>query len=176
VLRISALIEGFYDTGSNMMISDTVRTYLRNTSSPYGLVDSSKNVLNSSGVSNFKYTQTNNGTAYYLVVKHRNSIESWSKNGIHLIADTTNYDFTTDSAKAYGDNMAHKGTKWCIFGGDVNQDGIVDLTDLTLIQNDVTNFVSGYVNTDITGDQVVDLTDETLAYNNSSNFVSVISP
>jgi hypothetical protein len=58
----------------------------------------------------------------------------------------------------------------------VNQDGAVDLTDLSFIDNDSYNFVFGYVVTDLNGDNAVDLSDAAIADNNAFNFVSVVRP
>lgn len=62
------------------------------------------------------------------------------------------------------------------YSGDVNQDGTVDATDLSMIDNDAYNFVTGYVKTDLTGDNFVDATDAAIADNNAANFVSVVRP
>jgi hypothetical protein len=86
------------------------------------------------------------------------------------------YDFTDNITKAYGSNMAPVGTKFGLFSGDVTQDGTVDATDVSLIDNDAVNFVSGYVVTDITGDNFVDASDFSIADNNAANFVSVSRP
>jgi hypothetical protein len=66
--------------------------------------------------------------------------------------------------------------RFAIFGGDVNQDGTVDATDVSTIDNDASNFISGYVVTDLTGDDFVDGTDFSIADNNAANFVSVVRP
>ena len=63
-----------------------------------------------------------------------------------------------------------------IYGGDVNQDGVVDATDAGAIDNDAFNFVTGYVSTDLTGDNVVDASDAAITDNNAFNFVSKITP
>ena len=42
---------------------------------------------------------------YYLVIKHRNSIETWSSTPVSLLPDVISYDFSTTSSQAYGDNM-----------------------------------------------------------------------
>ena len=79
-LNLTALIEGFYTpTTEAAMIPDTVTVELRNTSSPWGLVDKAKTVLNSSGFGTLNYLFAQNAANYYLAVKHRNSIETWSK-------------------------------------------------------------------------------------------------
>lgn len=68
--------------------------------------------------------------------------------------------------------MILKAGKYCQYNGDVNQDGIIDLTDLIQVYNDGSNFTSGYVVTDVNGDRFVDLTDVTIAYNNAAIFVA----
>ena len=180
-LNLTALIEGFYD-GSNM-VSDTVTVELRSTSPGYTLVDQTKVVLNTSGNNaavNF-FTATD-ATNYYIVVKHRNSIETWSANPQSFSGGTLSYDFTSSSGQAYGSNMIQKNTKWCIFGGDMTsstpgvKDGLVDGSDLAAVDNDNTNFVTGYVDTDLTGEQIVDGSDLAIVDNNNTAFVGKIVP
>jgi hypothetical protein len=89
------------------------------------------------------------------------------------------YDFTTTASQAFGSNMIQvdaSPVRFAIFGGDVNQDGTVDATDVSTIDNDASNFISGYVVTDLTGDDFVDGTDFSIADNNAANFVSVVRP
>lgn len=178
-LNLKAVIQGFYNSSINKMsIKDTSRVYLRSYVSPYPLIDSSKTVMDSvtfKGLCFFNNAPT--GT-YYLVVKHRNGIETWSKNnGENLVKGTlTNYDFTNDSSKAYGSNQIKKGSIYCIYNGDSDHDGIIDATDVSLIDNDATNGTSGYVSTDLTGDNYVDADDQSVVDNNSLISVTVITP
>ena len=72
-------IQGFYNSGSDDMVGDTVKVYLRNNSSPYAVVDSATAFVNSSGQGTFTFSNAVNGTPYYLELVHRNSIETWSK-------------------------------------------------------------------------------------------------
>ena len=69
-----------------------------------------------------------------------------------------------------------KGSKYCIYSGDVNQDGTVDITDMVLIDNDSYNFAGGYLSTDVTGDGTVDITDMVIVDNNSYKFVGKVVP
>ena len=62
------------------------------------------------------------------------------------------------------------------YSGYVNQDGYIDLTDVTLISNDANDFLTGYIVTDLNGDGFADLSDLTIAFNNAINFVSVVRP
>jgi hypothetical protein len=58
----------------------------------------------------------------------------------------------------------------------VNQDGIIDGSDGSLVDNDSFNFVTGYVATDLNGDGIVDGSDYLIADNNSAAFIGVIRP
>ena len=72
--------------------------------------------------------------------------------------------------------MKLKGSMWCVFSGDVNQDGVVDLTDVSLTDTDSLNFVIGYKATDVNGDNIVDISDVLIVDINNLNFVSEIRP
>ncbi|MGB3016197.1 MAG: dockerin type I domain-containing protein, partial [Ignavibacteria bacterium] len=178
-LDLTMFIEGFYNSGSNAMTEDTVTVYLRNNSSPYAVTDSSKAFVNSSGQGTFIFSNAVNGVNYFIQLKHRNSIETWSKTAQQFTASALSYNFSTANTQAFGDNLIQVDTspiRFAIYGGDVNQDGTVDATDVSTIDNDASNFVSGYVVTDLTGDEFVDGTDFAIADNNAANFVSAITP
>jgi hypothetical protein len=169
-LLLKCLIEGFYNGTS--MIPDTVTVELHNTATPYASIASSKGVLDSSGLGTFNFSGAVNGTSYFIVVKHRNAVETWS---IASIISST-YDFTSAQSQVYGNNMILKGSKWCIYSGDVSQDGQVSFSDLMAVDNDNTNFITGYTYTDLTGDNQVTFSDLILVDNNNTNFVSKVIP
>ncbi|MDQ3019531.1 MAG: S8 family serine peptidase [Bacteroidota bacterium] len=176
-LNLTSLIEGRYDEQTNTIPGDTVKVYLRTTISPFPIVDLAKVNLNSSGTALITFNEAENGINYYLQFKHRNSLETWSKSGQSFPANSTLiYNFTTDSAKAFGNNLKKVGVKWVIYTGDVNQDGSVDISDLAMIDNDAGNFASGYIDTDLNGDNFADIADLSLADNNAANFVTVMRP
>jgi Domain of unknown function (DUF2341)/Kelch motif len=168
-LTLTALIEGLYN--GTLMVSDTVTVELHNATSPYSLIESHKGILNTAGVGTFTFTTVVNGTNYYILVKHRNGLETWSAGGNSFSSYALSYDFTTSQNKAYGSNLVQKGTKWCIYSGDINHDGLVDLSDLITIDNDNANNVTGYVNTDVNGDGIVNQSDMLIVYNNNKNYV-----
>lgn len=180
-LGIKVIPEGFYDDGLNRLnMKDTVKAYLKadDGNGFYLSIDSANAVIDSiTFTGNFKFINAPSGT-YYIVIRHRNSIETWSKvNGEALVKGSISaYDFTDAQNKAFGNNMILKGTKWCIYSGDVNQDGVVDLGDLISIDNDAYNFATGYLTTDLNGDSNVDLFDMIICDNNSYNFVGAITP
>lgn len=176
ILHLTLMMEGFYNPGSGILISDTARVYLRNISAPYAIVDSAKAFLNSSGNADFSFANAANGTPYYIAAIHRNSIETWSAGGNSFSSNSMTFNFTSSAAQAYGSNQKLAGTKWTIFSGDVNLDGVIDGSDSQLIDNDAYNFTTGYVVTDVNGDEIIDGSDATITGNNSDNFVSKITP
>jgi hypothetical protein len=170
VLTLTALIEGLYD--GSVMTPDTVTVELHNIASPYTLVETQKGILNSAGVGSFIFKTALNGTSYYLMLKHRNAIETWSSAGNTFVSSALSYNFTTSQSQAYGNNLVLKGGKYCIYSGDATQDGTVDLSDLIAVDNDNANFTTGYTATDLNGDSTVDLSDLILCDNNNVAFVS----
>jgi hypothetical protein len=179
VLNLNAVIEGFYDDVSGLMVPDTAKLYLRMGTSPYAIVDSSKSVIGSNSSAVFNFTNIFNGTPYYLVMTHRNSIETWSGTTQSFSSNSLSYDFTNSVNKAYGSNMQQVDAsplKYGIFSGDVDRNGNTDLDDILQIHNEAINFSAGYIVTDITGDNITELEDLLIAYNNSSAFVAMVRP
>ncbi len=156
--------------------NENISVHLRSSTTPYQEVDVASGVLDSAGNVNLNYTQPVSGVSYFIVVKHRNSIETWSATPQTFSAGNINYDFTTGLNKAYGNNMVLSIGKACLYTGDVNQDGIIDITDISLIDNDAFNFVTGNVVTDLNCDGIVDGNDIIYADNNALNFIGVMHP
>lgn len=81
------------------------------------------------------------------------------------------------SNNAYGNNQKEvEPGVWAIYSGDINQDGVVDFFDQVTLDNDLSNFASGYVVSDLNGDAVVDFFDQVVLDNNVQLFVAVVSP
>ena len=178
-INITVIPQGFYNLSIlKLNMRDTVTAYLLNATSPYMIVDTARAVLDSvTFTGQFNFANTPDGM-YYIVIKHRNTIETWSKAGGENITGSVimNYDFTSTASKAYGSNMVLTGSKYCIYSGDVNQDGIVDASDLSTVENDANNSLDGYVSTDVTGDSFVDASDISIIENNSSLGISTAAP
>jgi hypothetical protein len=176
---LSGFIEGSYNPNTNMMKADTVRIYLRSGSSPYNLIDSSRVRLGNGGNGFCEFLNTANFVSYYIQIKHRNSLETWSSSTIQFTSQYQSYQFWNDAAKAYGNNMAHVDDtpiRYAFYSGDVNQDGSIDLSDVVLISNDASEFKTGFIVTDINYDDITDLSDILITMNNSSAFVSLMRP
>lgn len=114
-----------------------------------------------------------NGTGYYLDIKSRSHLRTYSASLQNFTGDNLVYDFKTSSSQAYGFNMILDGSEYAFYGGDVNQDGIIDGVDGLFIDNDAAVFVTGCnLSTDINNDGIVDGSDTVIQDNNALNFVS----
>lgn len=174
--------EGFYNSSTdNLNKKDTVTVCLRKLTSPYDIVDSARSVIDSVNFTgSFLFSNAPSGI-YYLQVIHRNCLETWSKAGgeAYTAGTVFNYDFTSSSSQAYGNNMVQADSSpvnFGIFSGDVNQDDHIDLLDVIMVYNDVTINVAGYRNSDINGDDMTDEIDLMFVSNNSNKFVSIMRP
>lgn len=114
--------------------------------------------------------------SYYIVVKHRNSIETWNSSPVSFSGQLISYDFSTSAGQAYGGNLRLIAGKYVIYGGDVTQDDLVDSADITPVDNDSGNFETGYLVTDANGDGSVDTADMTILDNNSSEYIATVTP
>lgn len=178
-LNLAAIIEGFYDASTDLMVSDTVTVTLRDTISPFAVVDTCSAILSSSGTGTFIFPNAQNGRSYYLQVTHRNSIETWSVITTPFISGSLSYNFSNAITKSYGNNMKQVDITpevFAFFSGDVNQDGAIDAADLSQVENDASYSVSGYVHSDVNGDDFVDAADLSIVENNSSLGVNALTP
>ena len=147
--NLTMFIEGFYNSSNDIQVSDTVKVYIRSSVSPFAKVDSSKAVLNSSGSGIFSFSNVVNKTGYYIQISHRNSIETWSKNVQSFSGGNLNYNFSSATTQAFGNNMKQIDTlplRFGIYSGDQNQDGIVDLNDVVNVNNASSVFTTGKYN------------------------------
>jgi len=175
-LFLKILPEGFYNTVTDKMIPDTVTVLIRNATAPFNVIDSIESIIDENGNGIFDSFNAFNSTYYYLTVKHRNSIETWSKSPVYYNGNILNYDFTTSANQAYGNNLKNVGTKFCIYSGDVNNDGEIELSDILEVFNSARDFGVGYLQQDVNGDGVIDLSDIGIVFNNTLLFVNLISP
>jgi hypothetical protein len=186
-LNVTAFLEGFY-TGSGTMTANLfnlgISTDDTETDSVQVNLWSAANlssatpdysvtaVLHTDGSLTAVFPGATLNNNYYVALKHRNSIETWSAEPV-TIASTGSYDFSTSLSSAYTDgfNDAMKsviGGKYAMYAGDVNQDGTVDVFDAQITDNGAANLLFGYDASDCNGDGSTDVLDLQLIDNNSS--------
>jgi len=114
--------------------------------------------------------------SYYIIIQHRNSIESWSASPVPFASSSITYDFTTEASRVFGSNQKQIQGIYCLFSGDINQDGIVDSGDIIRIENLEPSFAAGYLSEDLNGDGIVDSGDFILLDNNTRSFITTMTP
>ncbi len=120
------------------------------------------------------------GKYYYVAVKHRNTIETWSKNPV-LIKLNNYYNFSDSVNHSFGNGInppiKYIGSgKFAAYSGDINQDGSADVLDLQDVENDAYQFQFGYINSDCNGDGAADALDMQIIENNSMLFIYKARP
>ena len=154
-LNLKVYLEGFWNGMSQ--VSDSVTVYLANPTIPFAFMDSAKVILSTTGAVLVNFSKAPNGN-YFIVVNHRNHLETWSKLAQSFVTNAAvNYDFTTAANKAFGDNMKQVGSVWVLYGGDGNRDGSIDALDVFAFIGQFGN--SGYLSCDFNGDESVDALD-----------------
>jgi len=188
-LNLMVLLEGLY-AGSGMMnpamdengfhwggtIADKISVELRESNNYSSVAYSASNIdLNTNGTATVTFPSSISGM-YYITIRHRNCIETVSASPLSFAESAFSYAFDHES-KAYGGNIRQTNDgSWVIWCGDANQDGLVDSTDMILIDNDASDFQTGYLVTDLNGDGLVDSSDMVVVDNNASLFISSVTP
>jgi hypothetical protein len=159
-------------------IADVISIELRDAFQPYSLAYGFNDFeLPTDGSIIINAIPCNISGTYYIVVKHRNSIETWSSTAIDFsVSSPLIYNFSNSASNAYGSNLRSMGNVFAIWGGDANQDGIVDGSDMSLIENQTTVILHGYYPEDVNGDGIVDASDMSMIENNSTAIIKVLKP
>jgi hypothetical protein len=187
-LQVNVLLEGLFNgTAMNQAsngsgnqfagdIADQISVELHAATSPYTINGLPLTVnVSTSGMATTAIPVSVTGSNY-IVVKHRNSIETWSAVPVDFNNSIINYNFTDAANKAYGNNLLFSSGKYLIYSGDVNQDGAVDGLDMIPVDNQAANFGTGYIPEDINGDGSIDALDMIVLDNNAAAFVAAILP
>ena len=157
-------------------VADVITVELHASTTPFSIVSSAYSVnLNTDGTATTIIPSAYNGS-YYIAIKSRNHIETWTSSPISFASSPINVNFSASQNSAYSNNLKIIGNKFCIFAGDLNQDGTVDGFDLTLLSNKAVLFNTGYIPEDLNGDGIVDALDIIMLDNNAANFVAVKKP
>jgi hypothetical protein len=184
IVNLKLNIQGYYDADAHAMRPvmanqgvgtsttdvDDVTVELRDASTN-ALVASATARLHTDGTATATFGTAPSGS-FYIAVKHRNAVQTWSATPQTVGATPLTYDFSTAANKAYGDNMIQlESGVYGFYTGDLNQDESIDIYDFPSLFNDSDAFSSGYLSTDLNGDGAVDIYDFPLLFNNSDNFI-----
>jgi hypothetical protein len=191
LFNLTAYIQGYMNGGTmrpvllNSGVSgatssqcDTITIQLRNATAPYAVAHSFKGVMGINGQIECVFPASAIGNNYYIAVKHRNALETWSANTIALV-NNGNYNFSTGASQAFGGNMAQVGSLWCFYSGNIDSttpDDNIDLIDYPVWETDYNNLEVGYFRSDLNGDGSVDLVDYPIWETNYNNLVGVSKP
>ena len=103
-LNLKVIIEGFYLGNGTMAavadptnfpnLCDTITVELHNEISPYSLMQSVVNTIDINGNGQFLFPGDVLNNSYYIVIRHRQTIETWSKNPILFNLPVISFDFT----------------------------------------------------------------------------------
>ncbi|CAF3748203.1 unnamed protein product [Rotaria sp. Silwood1] len=158
-INITAIVDGIYNTSTNTLNKkDTVTVYLRNSSAPYAILDSSKILIDSVSFSATAFFNTTPTGTYYLSLKYRNALETWTKSGGENYTSGTSmsYDFTTaqsQSGTIAGSDTINLNGSMTMSGGNLSGAGPfyilsagASVTSGTLNVSDTLKIVSGNLN------------------------------
>ncbi len=186
-LHVKFFIEGFYRGPDSMVtainplsqdtITDSVTICLASKLAPHSILYSYPTVVNTHGIATAYFAQPILGQDYYIVVKHRSSLETWSSVPFGFNDPDTLYNFSDSLGKAYGNNMRQMAAGIFAFhSGDINQNGVIDITDYNLLQTKITQFSYGYLPEDLTGDWLIEASDFALMENKFFQLLTRLKP
>ena len=131
--------------------------------------------LSTTGTASVTIPSTFTGS-YYITVKHRNSLQTVSATAKSFAGSTITQSFGTP-ADVFGGNLVQMpDLGYAIYGGDVNQDGIVDGSDFAMVDNLATQASSGYLPEDANGDGLIDGSDFAIIDNIASQAIGAVTP
>jgi len=189
ILNLKCIIQGYWDVGLQAMTTvlanqgmtsstsacDSIDVELHDSASPFGIVASIRTILNQYGSTQCIFPPVSGN--YYIVLKHRNALQTWSSVPVQFNNSAVNYDFSVAASQAFGDNQVEVSTGiWALFSGDIVVDENIDLLDSGALENDISTYSFGYVATDLNGDGNVDLLDSPILEANLSNYVFSYHP
>jgi hypothetical protein len=182
-LNLKLFIEGLYQGAGQMIgtisptVTDTIIVSLASASPPQQKLFSNVSTLSRNGNGVFSFPSATLGTSYYIVVQHRNCLETWSAIPVLMSTPNKSYDFSTGQSTAFGSNLVNlTDGNFAFWSGDINQDGLIESTDYSSIENSSQNFLFGYVPDDLNGDELVESADYSMIENNSQLFLMIARP
>ncbi|MFN8165848.1 MAG: putative metal-binding motif-containing protein [Bacteroidia bacterium] len=185
-IHVKCFIQGYFDGVSAMRavadplgspsVCDTLRLDLADSDNPSTILFTATSTVSTSGQAIFRFPSSIDGTKFYFIFRHRSALETWSGESL-TATDQAFFDFTADPVLTFGNNVIELTPG--IFGfwnGDVNQDGVIDNSDLQSVETDLPLFTRGYLPQDLDGNLCIESADYSLIENNSVLGISVAHP
>jgi hypothetical protein len=190
-LNLKLFLQGFYLGGSTMnpallyqgvvgatgAEADSIWIIL-NDENTFMPVDSQQVILMVDGTTSATFTGASAGN-YYLSIRHRNSLFTWSSLTVAMGTSPASFDFTTSASQAFSGMLADDYFEgiYSIYSGDINQDEYIDASDYPFFDADNANGAnSAYLTTDLNGDGFVDASDYPFFDGNNANGIFSIHP
>jgi hypothetical protein len=108
LINLKIFIEGFYNGSGQMQpvllndglsadptACDTITVELHNATSPYDTYTSANVLLHTNGTADVRFPISVLCNSYYIAIRHRNSIETWSKDPVKFDDAIASLDFTS---------------------------------------------------------------------------------
>ncbi len=202
-LNLALFIEGLFNTGTGLMnkvqdcsdgatsfdkftgnIVDTLSVILAEASDPWPFVYQTHGVnVNTDGSISIGTIPATLAGNYYIVVMHRQGVETWSANPVSFSGSVVSCDLTGSAGLAFGNNLKQVASSaFAIFSGDITsavpgiKDGYIDIFDNNDVFNQAQIAAYGYITPDLNGDAFVDIFDMALVFNNMQLGVGMITP
>ena len=190
-INLKAYLQGYY-IGGGMMQSvllnqniigatttqtDSIQVEIYD-GTTFALAGSTKAVLMNDGTASAVINGADGN--YYVAIRHRNSVLTWSSVPIALSSTTpVSYNFSTSPTQSFSGMAANDMLDgvYSIFTGDVNQDEFIDASDFPQFDTDnLSGACCSYLVTDFNGDGFVDASDFPVFDNNNLNGIFSIHP
>ena len=191
ILNLKAFIEGYYIGGGQMQSllfnfdpgnhgandCDSIAVDIHNASAPYNIVATSFAILQTDGNGICKLPSSLLGGSFYIGLRHRSCIETWSMLPV-LMMQNTGYQFSTAASMAYGDNLVETidNMGWAMYSGDITHDGAIDALDYVDLDPSIQAGAGGYDIGDLNGDLAVDALDYVIMDPNIQAGIGRITP
>jgi len=190
VVNLILFLEGLYSGGGIMnkahnsagvqyagSVADKVTLELHNAANYTETAYSNTNIdLNTDGTASLSVPSNVSGS-YYITIRHRNSLQTVSAAPVAISGTPVSYNFSSAQSQAFGNRLkALGGGYFGLYAGDVDANGLINITDINTITTEAALFGRGYVATDVNGDGTVDALDLILTDNNAALGVTSSTP
>lgn len=181
-VNLKVFVQGYYDQNGQMRSvrfnqdqtspTNEVETIEVRLHDENGIVETQTAVLQTDG--NLSVAFASEGE-FFISVKGRNSLQTYTATKLLLNGSPVNYDFTTSASQAYGGNQVQVDNGvFALISGDVTGNGSIGQLDQDQITSAVENSLFGVQVEDLNGDGVVDNSDLDCFWDNVGK--SVVAP